>query len=121
MARLYTNENFPLPAVEELRRLGHDVLTIYETGRGGQAVSDEDAFGFAQTEGRTLVTVNRRHFIRLHSRFPEHAGVIVCSFDPDFSALARRIHAHIAAQPDLSNNLIRGDRPQNPTQDMHRA
>lgn len=24
MARLYSNENFPFPAVEELRRLGHD-------------------------------------------------------------------------------------------------
>ena len=27
MARLYANENFPLPVVNELRRLGHDVLT----------------------------------------------------------------------------------------------
>jgi hypothetical protein len=27
MARLYSNENFPLPVVEELRRLGHEVLT----------------------------------------------------------------------------------------------
>jgi len=30
MARLYADENFPFPAVEELRRLGHDVLTSYE-------------------------------------------------------------------------------------------
>ena len=29
MARLYANENFPLPVVGELRRLGHDVLTIH--------------------------------------------------------------------------------------------
>ncbi len=35
MARLYTNENFPLPVVETLRKLGHDVLTIQETGKGG--------------------------------------------------------------------------------------
>jgi len=28
MARLYSNENFPFPAVEELRCLGHDVMTI---------------------------------------------------------------------------------------------
>jgi hypothetical protein len=28
MARLYTNENFPRPAAEELRLLGHDVLTV---------------------------------------------------------------------------------------------
>lgn len=32
MARLYSNENFPLPVVEKLRTLGHDVLTIQETG-----------------------------------------------------------------------------------------
>ena len=30
MARLYTNENFPVPVAEELRRLGHDVLTIQD-------------------------------------------------------------------------------------------
>jgi len=28
MARLYADENFPLPVVEELRQLGHDVLTM---------------------------------------------------------------------------------------------
>ena len=31
MARLYANENFPLPVVNELRRLGHDVLTTQDT------------------------------------------------------------------------------------------
>ena len=30
---LYADENFPLRAVEELRRLGHDVLTVLEDGR----------------------------------------------------------------------------------------
>ena len=42
MARLYGNENFPLPVVEALRDLGHDVLTIHETGRGGEAIPDAD-------------------------------------------------------------------------------
>ncbi|HEY4759482.1 MAG TPA: DUF5615 family PIN-like protein [Thermoguttaceae bacterium] len=32
MARFYANENFPLPVVEELRRLEHDVLTTQESG-----------------------------------------------------------------------------------------
>ncbi len=30
MAALYSSENFPLPVVEELPQLGHDVLTIQE-------------------------------------------------------------------------------------------
>jgi hypothetical protein len=34
MARLYSNENFPLPVVEKLRALGHDVLTVQEAGAG---------------------------------------------------------------------------------------
>jgi hypothetical protein len=42
MARLYTNENFPAPVAEELRRLGHEVLTIQESGKAGQAVSDDE-------------------------------------------------------------------------------
>ena len=36
MARIYANENFPLSTVEELRRLGHDVLTTFESGRAGK-------------------------------------------------------------------------------------
>ena len=36
MARLYSNENFPLPVVQKLRVFGHDVLTIQELRRPGR-------------------------------------------------------------------------------------
>ncbi len=39
MAQLYADENSPLPVVEELRRLGHDVLTMYEDGKANQVAS----------------------------------------------------------------------------------
>jgi hypothetical protein len=110
MARLYANENFPLPAVEELRRLGHDVLTTYESGQAGQATPDEDVLAFAVTEGRILVTLNRKHFVRLHRERPEHAGIVVCTFDPNFVALAQRIHAALVAQPQMAGQLVRIDR-----------
>lgn len=55
MTRLYSNENFPLPVVEELRRLGHDVLTIQETGQANQSLSDEAVLAFASAEGRPLI------------------------------------------------------------------
>ena len=66
MARLYANENFPMPVVEELRRLGHNVLTIQEAGKGGQSVSDEEVIAFASSDSRALLTLNRKHFIHLH-------------------------------------------------------
>lgn len=111
MARLYSNENFPLPAVEKLRALGHDVLTIQETGKADQALPDDAVLKFAAAENRALLTLNRRHFIRLHRENPQHAGIIVCTVDPDFSAQAERIHKVIDAQSSLSGQLIRVNRP----------
>jgi hypothetical protein len=111
MAQLYGNENFPLPVVEELRRLGHDVLTIHEMGKAGQSVLDETVLTFATERERAVLTLNRKHFIRLHRIHPQHAGIIVCTFDPDFTAQAQRIHAAIESYPELSDQLIRINRP----------
>jgi hypothetical protein len=111
MARCYANENFPLPAVEALRRLGHDVLTTADSGRAGQAIPDADVLAFAVEEDRIVVTLNRRHFIRLHHTTPAHAGMVVCTFDPDFAALAQRIHTALEAQPQMAGQLVRVNRP----------
>ena len=111
MAWLYANENFPLPVVEELRRLGHDVLTSHESGQAGQAIPDENVLAFAATEARILLTLNRKHFVRLHQMCSDHSGIIVCTFDPDFIALAQRIHAALVSQPQMSSQLIRINRP----------
>jgi hypothetical protein len=111
MAKLYSNENFPLPVVIELRQLGHDVLTIQETGKAEQSISDEAILAFAIKEGRAVLTINRKHFIRLHKEKPDHEGIIVCSFDPDFLGQADRIHKAIKSQGQLSNQLIRVNRP----------
>ena len=111
MARLYANENFPLPAVEELRRLGHDVLTTRDAGKAEQAIPDEAVLAFAREQSRALLTLNRRHFARLHDEQPGHCGIVVCSLDPDFGALARRIDAAARSRASLDGQLIRVQRP----------
>ena len=111
MARFYGDENFPLPVVEELRALGHDVLTIHETGKSGQGVGDADILDAAKSDQRVVLTLNRKHFIQLHRQRPGHAGVVVCTVDSDFVALARRIHAAIGVSADLMGSLIRVNRP----------
>jgi len=110
MARLYSNENFPLPVVDKLRALGHGVLTIQETGQADQAVPDDKVLEFATTENRALLTLNRRHFIRLHRERPQHAGIVVCTVDPDFAGQADRIHKAIRGQDSLRGQLIRVNR-----------
>ena len=109
MARLYANENFPLPAVEVLRQLGHDVLTVRETGKADQSWLDDAVLAVA--ENRAVLTLNRRHFVRLHNASSSHAGIVVCSLDIDFDRQARRIHDAVASYSDLAGQLVRVNRP----------
>ncbi|MBI2928317.1 MAG: DUF5615 family PIN-like protein [Verrucomicrobia bacterium] len=111
MHRLYANENFPLPVVLELRRLGHDLLTTQDTGRSDQEIPDESVLTFAHADQRAVLTLNRWHFVRLHRERSDHSGIIVCTFDPDFAEQAARIHSAIGTQPSLAGQLIRVNRP----------
>ena len=83
MARLYSNENFPFPTVEALRRLGHNVLTIQETGKANQKYPDDEVLTSASLDKRIVLTINRKHFIGLHNLSSDHQGIIVCTYDPD--------------------------------------
>jgi hypothetical protein len=114
MARLYANENFPLPVVESLRQYGHDVLTVAETGRSQQAWPDEDVLNFAIQDNRTLLTLNRKHFIRLHTLNAAHTGIVTCTFDADFTRQAVEIDEAIRAVGDLRGRLLRVNRPSGP-------
>ena len=109
--RLYSDENFPLHVIEELRHLGHDVLTMHEDGKANQSIPDDEVLAVAAREQRALLTIKRRHFISLHRRKMDHSGIIVCTFDPDFPGQARRITEAIENLPDLAGKLIRVYRP----------
>ena len=111
MARLYSNENFPQPVVEELRRLGHDVLTVLETGRSEQAWPDDALLDFATNLDRAVLTLNRKHFIRLHKEGRKHAGIIACTLDRDFKGQAERIDAAIREHGELKGTVVRVNRP----------
>ncbi len=111
MVKFFADENFPLAVVQELRQLGHDVVTIQEAGRAGQRTPDEEVLRHAVTEDRTILTLNRRHFIRLHQQNPVHSGIIACTVDADFVGQAGRIHEAVGATADLQGMLIRINRP----------
>lgn len=111
MTQLYANENFPYPVVESLRDLGHDVITVAETGKSNQSWPDDAVLEFASHDERGLLTLNRKHFIRLHQSGVEHAGIIVCTIDLDASALAHRIDVELRKTKDLAGQLLRVNRP----------
>ena len=114
MARLYADEDFPFPVVERLRQLGHDVLTVFEAGQANQAVADADQLAFATRLGRAIVTRNRRHFILLHRRSAQHAGIISITDDADFDGQASRVDQALVSHSALSDQHVRVNRPNPP-------
>ena len=111
MARFYSDENFPFPVVSELGRPGYDVLTAFEAGQANAGVPDDKVLAFVTAAGRAVFTLNRDDFIRLHRASAVHAGIVVCTFDPDYAGQAGRIVAGVAGPPSLTGLLIRVNRP----------
>jgi hypothetical protein len=105
VARLFADENFPFPVVEALRRMGHDVVTVADAGKAGQALTDKAILQLAGASQGAVVTLNRRHFVQLHTAEPTHAGIIVCSLDLDFEGQAARIDQAVAMQESLVGRL----------------
>jgi len=60
IARLYSNENFPLPVVSALRDLGHDVRTSRDAGKANEAIPDDEVLRFATENQRAVITHNRQ-------------------------------------------------------------
>ena len=110
MARFYTDEQFPFPVVEFLRSLGHDVLTVQEAGNANKGIPDPEVLAFAISQNRTVLTLNRRDFIRLHKLQPMHAGIVVCTKDDNWEDLAVRIDQAISSVKILAGQLIRVNR-----------
>jgi hypothetical protein len=114
MARLHADEGFSYPVVEELRRLGHDVLAAQEAGQANLGVTDENVLAFATNGDRAVVTFNRRHFINRHRRVSSHRGIVVCTRDDDVPGLAQRIHHAVISLTNLDNRVLRINRPPRP-------
>jgi predicted nuclease of predicted toxin-antitoxin system len=115
MARLYADEQFPREVVELLRPMGHNILTVQEAGRDNQKIPDEEVLAFAVTENRAVLTLNRRHFIRLHGLQPNHAGIIVCRTEDDVARIAANINEAISSLETLTGQLIRVYRSKPPS------
>jgi hypothetical protein len=110
MAFLYANENFPYQVVQALRVLGHDVLTSLEAGNANQSTPDDQVLAFATQNRWILLSLNKRDYIRLHLKNPDHAGIVICSQDADVAGQAHRIHDIISIDDSLAGKLVRVNR-----------
>lgn len=78
--RLLANENFPLDAVQALRKAGHDVVWIREESRG---ISDDKILQQAQEENRIVVTFDKDFGeLAFRSKIPSQSGIILFRVTP---------------------------------------
>lgn len=86
--RFLADENFPLDAVEALRREGHEVAWVRTDAPGS---SDDVVLARGQREQRILLTFDKDFgALAFHSRLPAECGVILFR-------IAMRSAAEIAA------------------------
>jgi predicted nuclease of predicted toxin-antitoxin system len=87
------------------------VLTAGEAGQAGQGIPDEAVLEFAHAQDRAILTHNRKHFRNLHKAGNPHGGLVLCTEDADFDALAFRIDLALSSATVLAGLLIRVNRP----------
>ena len=54
MARLYCDEQFPREVSEQLRTMGHDVLTVQAAGNANLGIPDKAVLEFAVADNRVV-------------------------------------------------------------------
>ena len=52
-----------------------------------------------------ILTFNRKDFFRLHKKDNKHSGIIACTYDNHYEALARRIKYATDENEPLNGNL----------------
>lgn len=87
--RVLVDENIPKITVQELRKMGHDVLDIRGTER--QGMFDDELWPFAQAEQRMLVTTDKGFS---EHRDEQHGGILIVRLRQPNEL---RIHARIMA------------------------
>ncbi len=78
LLRFYTDENWPMSVVNQLRQRGIDVVRCQEVGLVG-TLDDEVHLSFAAEQGRVVLTRDQ-DFLRLRANWmaeeQQHAGIL---------------------------------------------
>jgi predicted nuclease of predicted toxin-antitoxin system len=98
------NENFPLDAVEVLRRAGHDVAWVRTDAPGS---TDPHVLARAVTERRILLTFDKDFGdLAFHAGLPAECGIVLFRLQAGTAAqLAAQTAAAIASRTDWAGHF----------------
>jgi predicted nuclease of predicted toxin-antitoxin system len=102
--RFLANENFPLDAVEALRKNAHDVSWIRLDYPG---ISDPQVLSIAEAENRILLTFDKDFGeLAFRSKLPATIGIILFRIKaPSGAVVAQKVVKAIAMRDDWSGHF----------------
>ena len=108
---IYTDEHVHADLAPALRRLGYDVVSCQEEGQANQSIDDEDQLIYAAQLGRAILSNNFTDFEDLDRQWKasnrHHAGIIVYSRSPTFTALLQKVRQHLdTIDPQVQNDIL---------------
>ncbi|MEH2080823.1 MAG: DUF5615 family PIN-like protein [Nostoc sp.] len=91
----------------------HQRIYICDTQRVRTTTSipNQEVLAFAISQERSILTINRVDFIRLHRRSSNHFGITVCTNNSNWKQFAARIDEAVVPEESLQGKLIRVVRP----------
>lgn len=107
MRLLFADEHVPIAIVDELIQRGASVLTLKELDLENEGIADDRVLEIAARYSSTVITFNRKDFIKLHRREIPHGGIILCKYNMPLDMLIDKIMDLLAAENDFSNRLFR--------------
>lgn len=102
--RFLANENFPLDAVEALRKAGHDVVWIRTEAPGS---SDEEVLRQATAESRILITFDKDFGeLAFRTGLPASCGIVLFRIQcPSSAHVAQVAVKALASRSDWSGHF----------------
>ncbi len=82
------------------------MLPIQEDGRAKESFPNEDVLSAAAEFQQAVLTLNRKHFVRMKFESSPHTGIVSRTFGPDFEGQARRIHEAASDHVSLEGEPI---------------
>lgn len=112
--KLYADEHFPMPVVNQLRAKGHDITTVRDDcdSKGGDGIEDPIVLQLASSYKRAVLTMNRKDFEALHRQSNGHYGIVIIAFpkvtkkQDKFTVMAKLIDELLRATESLQGQLF---------------
>src|SRR4051812_39992850 len=111
MAQILADEDVPARLSAELRLLGHAVTMVrqIDSSKSGSGISDRGVLTYAMERSWIVLTLNERHFRRLHKDIGWHSGIVIVKPENDgkrLTRLAKCIDVKLKSADDVRGRLF---------------